>query len=97
MPALVFTRALGTRTNYDEGVYLASLDALRRGQELGSDVYTSQPPAFYWVLRVLAAPFGSSVEGIRLGFALLALVGVAAAVVLGWRLYGPPAGSRPAP
>ena len=90
--ALVFTRSLGTRTNYDEGVYLASLDALRRGQDLGSDVYTSQPPAFYWVLRVLAAPFGSSVEGIRLGFAALALVGVGAAIVLGWRLFGPPAG-----
>ena len=89
---LVFTRSLGTRTNYDEGVYLASLDALRRGQDLGSDVYTSQPPAFYWVLRVLAAPFGSSVEGIRLGFAALALIGVGAAIVLGWRLFGPPAG-----
>jgi hypothetical protein len=41
---LVFTRALGTRTNYDEGVYLASLDAMRRGQELGTELYTSQPP-----------------------------------------------------
>ena len=55
-------------------------------------MYTSQPPGFYWVLRVLAAPFGSSVEGIRLGFAALALAGVGAAIVLGWRLYGPPAG-----
>ena len=89
---LVFTRALGTRTNYDEGVYLASLDALRRGQELGGEVYTSQPPAFYWVLRLLAAPFGSSVEGIRLAFATLAVVGVGAALALGWRLYGPAAG-----
>jgi 4-amino-4-deoxy-L-arabinose transferase-like glycosyltransferase len=89
---LVFTRALGTRTNYDEGVYLASLDALRRGQELGSEVYTSQPPAFYWVLRLLAAPFGSSVEGIRFAFAMLAVVGVGAALALGWRLYGAAAG-----
>jgi 4-amino-4-deoxy-L-arabinose transferase-like glycosyltransferase len=90
--ALVFTRALDTRTNYDEGVYLASLDALRRGQELGSDVYTSQPPGFYWVLRLLAAPFGTSVEGIRIGFAAVAVAGVAAAITLCWRLYGPPAG-----
>jgi 4-amino-4-deoxy-L-arabinose transferase-like glycosyltransferase len=90
--ALVFTRALGTRTNYDEGVYLASLDAMRRGQALGSEIYTSQPPGFYWVLRVLAAPFGSSVEGIRVGFAALALVGVAAAIALGWRLFGAAAG-----
>jgi len=89
---LVFTRALGTRTNYDEGVYLASLDAMRRGQELGSDIYTSQPPVFYWLLRALAAPFGSSISDIRLALALFAVVGVVAAVVLGWRLYGPPAG-----
>lgn len=90
--ALVYTHALGTRTNYDEGVYLASLDAMRRGQALGTDVYTSQPPAFYWLLRALAAPFGSSIPGIRVGFALFAVIGVAAALVLGWRLYGPPAG-----
>ena len=44
------TRALGARTNFDEGVYLASLDAMRRGQELGSEIYTSQPPVFYWLL-----------------------------------------------
>jgi 4-amino-4-deoxy-L-arabinose transferase-like glycosyltransferase len=90
--ALVYTRALGTRTNYDEGVYLASLDLIRRGHELGTEIYTSQPPVFYWLLRALALPFGSSIPGIRLAFALLAVVGVAAAITLGWRLYGPPAG-----
>jgi 4-amino-4-deoxy-L-arabinose transferase-like glycosyltransferase len=90
--ALVFTRALGTRTNFDEGVYLASLDAMRRGQELGSEIYTSQPPGFYWVLRALAAPFGTSVEGIRVGLAALAVAGVGAAIVVGWRLYAPAAG-----
>ncbi len=90
--ALVYTHALNTRTNYDEGVYLASLDAMRRGHALGTGIYTSQPPAFYWLLRALAAPFGSSVPGIRVAFALFAVVGVTAAVVLGWRLYGPPAG-----
>jgi uncharacterized membrane protein len=89
---LVFTRALGTRTNYDEGVYLASLDAMRSGQELGAELYTSQPPVFYWLLRVLAAPLGSSIPGIRLAFVLLAILGVAAAITLGWRLYGPAAG-----
>jgi hypothetical protein len=89
---LVYTRALGTRTNYDEGVYLASLDAMRRGQELGTELYTSQPPVFYWLLRVLAAPFGSSIPEIRVAFALFAIVGVAAAIMLGWRLYGAPAG-----
>ena len=41
---------------------------------------------------MLAAPFGTSIPGIRFSFVLLALVGVAAAITLGWRLYGPPAG-----
>jgi 4-amino-4-deoxy-L-arabinose transferase-like glycosyltransferase len=90
--ALVFTHALGTRTNYDEGVYLASLGAMRRGQALGTDLYTSQPPVFYWLLRALAAPFGSSISGIRIGFALFAVAGVGAASFLGWRLYGASAG-----
>lgn len=89
---LVYTRALGTRTNYDEGVYLASLDLMRRGHELGSEIYTSQPPVFYWLLRVLAAPFGTSIPDIRIAFALLAVVGVVAAVALAWLLYGPAAG-----
>lgn len=89
---LVFVRALGTRPNYDEGVYLASLDAMRRGQELGTELYTSQPPVFYWLLRALAAPFGSSIPSIRVAFVLLASLGLAAAIVLGWRLYGPAAG-----
>jgi 4-amino-4-deoxy-L-arabinose transferase-like glycosyltransferase len=90
--AAVFMRALGTQTNYDESVYLASLDAMRRGQELGTEIYTSQPPVFYWVLRALASPFGNSIEGIRAMFALLAVTGIAAAVTIGWRLHGPPAG-----
>ena len=65
---------------------------MRRGQQLGAELYTSQPPVFYWLLRALAAPFGSSMPDIRVAFALLAIVGVAAAIALGWRLYGPPAG-----
>ena len=89
---LVYTGLAGMRTNYDEGVYLASLDLMRRGQELGSEIYTSQPPVFYWLLRVLAAPLGSSIPDIRLAFALLAVAGVIAAIGLGWLRYGPPAG-----
>ena len=59
--AFVYIRGVEAAANYDEGVYLASLDAMRRGQELGSEIYTSQPPVFYWLLRVLAAPFETSV------------------------------------
>jgi 4-amino-4-deoxy-L-arabinose transferase-like glycosyltransferase len=90
--AFVFTRALGTRTNYDEGVYLASLQLLRHGEELGRDVYTPQPPVFYWLLRALAAPFGQSIEGIRAAFVGLAVAGVLGAFAAARVLWGLGAG-----
>ncbi len=88
LAGLLFARGLETKTNYDEGVYLASIDALRHGQRLGSDLYVVQPPAFYSLARVLAAPFGDSVAGIRVGFVLVAALGVLAAYILGSRLFG---------
>jgi 4-amino-4-deoxy-L-arabinose transferase-like glycosyltransferase len=87
--AVLFSRGIHGATSYDEGVYLASLDALRHGQHLGSDVFASQPPGFYVLLRVLAAPAGRSVEGIRIAFLVLALLGVVAAYVVGRLLAGP--------
>ena len=89
---LLFSRNIDTAPSYDEGVYLASLDALRHGQTLGSQVFASQPPGFYLVLRLVALPFGSSISGIRTGFLLVALGGCFAAYVLGRRLSGPAAG-----
>jgi hypothetical protein len=86
--ATLFTRGLDDRTSYDEGVYLASLDALRHGQELGRDVFASQPPGFYLLLRLLGLPAGRSLDGMRLGLVVIALVGVVAAYLLGRRLAG---------
>jgi 4-amino-4-deoxy-L-arabinose transferase-like glycosyltransferase len=71
---VLFSRNLHTATDYDEGVYLASLDALRNGQHLGSEVFASQPPGFYLLLRLVAWPFGHSIVGIRTGFLIVALV-----------------------
>src|SRR6266545_7277246 len=84
----LFSHGLHTRTNYDEGVYLASLDALRHGQELGSDVFASQPPGFYLLLRAIGLFAGRSVEGLRIGMVVVALVGVAAAFLIGRRFAG---------
>jgi 4-amino-4-deoxy-L-arabinose transferase-like glycosyltransferase len=89
---ILFAHGLDAATSYDEGVYLASLDALRHGQHLGSDVFASQPPGFYVLLRVLAAPAGRSVEGIRVAFLIVALIGVAAAYLVGRRFAGLPGG-----
>lgn len=89
---VLFSRNLTTAPSYDEGVYLASLDALRHGQTLGSQVFASQPPGFYVLLRLVALPFGSSINGIRTGFLLVALVGCLAAYLLGRKLAGPAGG-----
>jgi 4-amino-4-deoxy-L-arabinose transferase-like glycosyltransferase len=86
--AVLFSRGLGDRTNYDEGVYLASLDALRHGQELGRDVFASQPPGFYLLLRALGLVAGRSVDGLRIGMIVIAVLGVVAAYVIGRRLAG---------
>jgi 4-amino-4-deoxy-L-arabinose transferase-like glycosyltransferase len=86
--AVLFAHGLDARTSYDEGVYLASLDALRHGQELGRDVFASQPPGFYLLLRAVAWPAGRSVEGIRTAMLVLGLVGVAAAYLVGRRFAG---------
>lgn len=90
--AVVYTRSLHTATNYDEGNYLASLDALRHGQRLGSDVFLDQPPGWYLLLQGLAVPFGNTVTGIRTGMLAIALLGLVAAWAAARALGGPPAG-----
>lgn len=90
--AVVYTRSLHTATSYDEGNYLASLDALRHGQTLGRDVFLDQPPGWYLLLQGLAVPFGNSVTGIRTGLLLVALLGLVAAWAGARGLAGPIAG-----
>ena len=89
---LLYARMLDSAPNYDEGVYMASLDALLHGERLGAEVFTVQPPGFYLLLELLSVLFGNSVEGIRVGFLLLALVGLAAAYVVGRAVAGRGAG-----
>lgn len=89
---LLYLRMLHSAPNYDEGVYVASLDALLHGERLGADVFTVQPPGFYLLLELLSFAFGNSVEGIRVGFALIALVGLAAAYAGGRAVAGRGAG-----
>jgi hypothetical protein len=87
--ALEFGRSLRAATVYDEGVYLASLDALEHGQKLGSSVFASQPPGFYLLLEAERAMFGSSVVAMRGAMLLLALAGCFSAYYLGRAIAGP--------
>jgi hypothetical protein len=90
--AVAFGRSLHSGALYDEGVYLASLDALEHGQHLGSQVFASQPPGFYLLLEAGRAVFGGSVVAIRVAMLVLALVGCVSAYSIGRRLAGPRGG-----
>jgi hypothetical protein len=81
--AVLFARGLHSATLYDEGVYLASLDALEHGQRLGSEVFASQPPGFYLLLEAERAVVGASIVAMRAAMLVLALVGCIAAYYVG--------------
>ena len=84
---IAFTPTLGAGLNYDEGVYLASADALLHGQRLGGDVYASQPPGWYAVVEAALALAGRSVDGVRGLLLVLPVAGCLAAYAIG-RAYG---------
>ena len=81
-----------TPPDFDEGVYLASADALRHGQELGTDVFSSQMPGFYSFLVGASGIFGVSLTGLRTAILIVALGGCVAAYAVGRLLDGPLAG-----
>jgi 4-amino-4-deoxy-L-arabinose transferase-like glycosyltransferase len=89
---VVYARDLHTAASYDEGNYLASLDALRHGQHLGSDIFVDQPPGWYLLLRLDALFFGNTVAGVRTGLIVFSLVGIVAAWSCGRAFGGPLAG-----
>jgi 4-amino-4-deoxy-L-arabinose transferase-like glycosyltransferase len=88
----LFARGLDTPADYDEGVYLAAVDALRHGQELGSEIFTAQPPGFYALLRAGDVLLIDSLDGVRAWIIALALAGSCAAFLLGRAIGGPAAG-----
>ena len=90
--AALFARSLELGASYDEGVYLASAEALARGGALGEDVFASQPPGFYVLVRLALLFPGDSLDAVRSVFLGLAVVGVAGAWALGRALAGPTGG-----
>lgn len=90
--ALLFGRLVGTDTDYDEGVYLTSLDALEHGQRLGEDVFSPQPPGWYLLLRLISILGPDSVRGYHIGMVVVAIATCLAAYLLGRSIAGPVAG-----
>jgi hypothetical protein len=89
--AVLFARPIHSATNYDEGVYLASLDALRHGQALGTDVFAPQLPGFYDLLRLLSYLTGIGVTPVRAGLIAVMLLGTVGGWLVG-RHFGGAAG-----
>lgn len=89
---LLLGRLLHVDPFYDESVYLASLDAVRHGAELGRDVFTSQPPAFYDLLHGLGWVFPDSLPGTRAAIIALSLLAIPGAYLAGRALVAPVAG-----
>ena len=90
--ALLFGRLVGTDTDFDEGVYLASVDALEHGQRLGEDVFAPQPPGWYLLLRLISIAGADSVRGFHIGMVVVAIATCFAAYLLGRAIGGPVAG-----
>lgn len=86
--ALLFARPIHSATSYDEGVYLAALDALRHGQALGSSVFAAQFPGFYDLLRGLSFLTGIGVVAVRAGLIAVTLAGTIGGWLLGRRFGG---------
>jgi hypothetical protein len=90
--ALLFARLVGSDTDFDEGVYLSSVDALEHGQRLGEDVFAPQPPAWYALLRLISLAGADSVRGFQIGMVVVAIATCFAAYLLGRSIGGPLAG-----
>ncbi len=82
----------GWATDYDEGVYWQSLQAMDRGHALFSQVFSSQPPLFLWSVYPLYDAFGETLSTARLAVVLYSLAGIAAMYFLGRAIGGPRVG-----
>lgn len=76
------------RDSYDEGVYWLSLRAMSVGHPLYSSIFYSQPPAFLLLTFPGYVLFGGTLWSARLSIALISLIGLPGAFLLGKALSG---------
>jgi hypothetical protein len=88
LQAALFARPIHSGASYDEGVYLAAVDALRHGQSLGSQVFAAQFPGFYDLLRGISFITGIGVVAIRWGMLGVTLLGSVGGFLVGRRFAG---------
>src|SRR5947209_5455025 len=73
---------------YDEGVYWQSLRAMAAGHTLYQQIFYSQPPFFLLSIYPIFALFGSTLWSARFGIALVSLLGLPGAFLMGKALSG---------
>ena len=76
------------RDSYDEGVYWQSLRAMSAGHALYGDIFYSQPPFFLLSTYPIYALFGSSLWSARFAIAVISLLGLVGAFLIGKALSG---------
>ncbi|GAC1397483.1 MAG: hypothetical protein NVSMB49_03310 [Ktedonobacteraceae bacterium] len=76
------------RDGYDEGVYWQSLRAMSSGYHLYQQIFYSQPPFFLLSIFPTYTLFGQTLWAARLGVALVSLLGLVGAFLLGNALSG---------
>jgi hypothetical protein len=76
------------RDSYDEGVYWQSLRAMQAGGVLYHTIFYSQPPAFLLTTFPLYSLFGGTLGSARLAIALVSLLALPGAYLLGQALAG---------
>ncbi len=76
------------RDGYDEGVYWQSLLAMRAGYTLYGQIFYSQPPFFLLSTYPLYILLGGSLWSARMSIAVVSLIGLPGAFLLGKALKG---------
>ncbi|MFL5706231.1 MAG: phospholipid carrier-dependent glycosyltransferase, partial [Ktedonobacteraceae bacterium] len=76
------------RDGYDEGVYWQTLRSMSAGYTLYQQVFYSQPPFFILSVYPFFALFGNTLWSARFGIAVVSLVGLPGAFMLGKALQG---------
>jgi 4-amino-4-deoxy-L-arabinose transferase-like glycosyltransferase len=76
------------RDGYDEGVYWQTLHAMSAGHPLYAQTFYSQPPFFMLSVYPIFTLFGGTLWSARLGIALVSLLALPGAFLLGKALNG---------
>src|SRR2546429_7460109 len=76
------------RDGYDEGVYWQTLLSMRAGYTLYQQIFYSQPPFFMYSTYPFYILFGGTLWSARFGIALVSLLGLAGAYLMGKSIGG---------